>query len=124
MRGYLPASDRVIKEWCPVDVVAQRFDAGGHLLHAQAMGNWRRISSPSQTPDRYRAPPEASPVGARFLAGMLNADGFVLFAGRATKSSRWVSESSAETTPTVRGVLYIDRRAAVVLLNLHRSMRF
>ncbi|CSH65980.1 Uncharacterised protein [Shigella sonnei] len=62
---------------------------------------------------------------ARFLAPVLNTYGFILLAGTSDKIiALSIGKQRRHHTNGARGILHIHRRAAVVLLNFHRRVRF
>ncbi len=73
------------KERRPVDVVAQSFDAGFHLLHAQTVGYRRGVAFPIECQIIIARRLQRDRRRTRFFAGVLNTHGFVLFAGTGDK---------------------------------------
>ena len=113
------------KERRPIDVVAQRFDAGADLLNAQAMRDRWRVARPVKRQIVVARRLKRNWRRARFLAPVLDANGFVLFAGALNKLvALCVGEQRGDHAHRARGVLHVDRRAAVVLLDFHRRVRF
>ena len=112
------------KERRPVDIVTQRVDADRYLADAKTMRRRRRIAFPvdgdrviARSLQRYRR-------RARFFTRVLDAHGLVLFP-RARHEILFLrrGEQRRHHAHGARGVLHIDRRAAVVLLDLHGGVR-
>ena len=119
----LPGQRPGHKEWRPVDVVAQGFDAGFHALHAQTMGNRWRVAGPVKGQIVLTSGSQGHRRRAWFLARVLDTHGFIL----ATRARNkiivlCIGEQSRDHAHGARGVLNIDRRAAVVLLDFDRRM--
>ena len=109
----------------PVDVVTQRFDAGRHVLHAQTVCDRRRIAGPVERQIVFARRLKRNRRRARFLTSMLNADGFILFAGAGDKViALGVGQQRGDHAHGARGVLNIHRRPTVVLLDFHRRVGF
>ncbi len=83
--GIFPGQRPGHKERRPVDVVTQGFDAGRYLLHAQAMGDGRRIAGPVKGQVVIPCRRQGHRRGARFFARVLDTHRFVLFAGSGNK---------------------------------------
>ena len=113
------------KERRPVDIVTQGFDTGFHFLHAQAMGHRRRIAFPVKGQIVIARGFQRDRRGARLFTAVLNTYRFVLFAGSGDKIiTLGRGQQRSDHADGTRGVLHVDRRAAVVLLDFHRRMRF
>ena len=113
------------KERRPVDVITQRLDACRHFFNAQTVRGGRRVAFPVKRQIVFTRGGERHRRRARFFTPVLNAHGFILFAGaRDEIVTQRVGEQRRDHAHGARGVLNIDRRPAVVLLDFHRRMGF
>ena len=109
----------------PVDVVAQGLDTGFHRLYPQTMSHRRCVALPVKGQIVFPCGGQGHRRRARFFTSMLDTHGLILFARAGDKLiALRIREQRSHHPDGARGVLYVNGRAAVVLLDFHRRMRF
>ena len=104
--------------------MAQRVDADRYLADAESMRYRRRIAFPVDGDRVIARNLQRNRRRARFFTRVLDAYGVVLFARARHKILfQRRREQRRHHAHGARGVLHIDRRAAVVLLDLHGGVR-